>query len=47
MASGVDVLVGAVKIITQQGRFTIRAIQMIDSPVTSQMEKSGQKEVHE
>jgi len=41
MASGVAVLVGAVKIISQQRRFTIRAIQMIDFSVTSQMEKSG------
>lgn len=41
MALGVAVLVGAVKIISQQRRFTIRAIQMIDSSVTSQMEKSG------
>lgn len=42
MASGVAVLVRAVEIVSQQ-RLTIRAIEMIDSSVTSQMEESGQK----
>lgn len=42
MASGVAVLVRAVEIVSQQ-RLTIRAIEMIDSSVTSQMEESGQE----
>lgn len=46
MASGVAVLVRAVEIVSQQ-RLTIRAIQMIDFSVTSQMGESGQKVVRE
>lgn len=47
MVSGVAVLVGAVQIVSQRRRFTIIAIQMIDSSITSQVKKSGWKEVHE
>lgn len=47
MASGVAVLVGAVRMSCQQGRFPIRAVRMNDSSIASQMEKSGGKEVYE